>query len=520
LEIILKKDLKNISALRELGYWYIRQGDTNSALKQFSEAYQYHPEDPQITFELAKLFILTKQYANAKNLLNAIKTDDLALKQQIKIASNQIPTAELLAQENLEKNTSSHLQIKNNNSHNSRLVPMTQIPEKQLETKLATIETTTQTPVSTSDNHDTLFNRYYSLKKNHPQQAWKILQKILQKYPNDVNALKEAGYTTLNAKDKKNAYLYFKRAYDITQDPDLAMQLGYISVDLNQKKLAYHYFDLASDTKNEKNKVSAEISKTYLTGNLMKILPEPYYADIYYDPFYFSRFKMVVQPLVIKAGKVINEKYQFKIYLSYQRTTDNRSTVADQLPQIYDDNASITALGAQINPILDAPLTAFVEAGKAIDIVYQNRSRWRNDLRGGLAYYKNWGVEPTYDIHPVFSDHVIGDLYSDMIYFSRYRDIIGSVRLREGIRLFKYETSSIDVYMKGFLVWDTAHQYYNNIIEWGPGIAFTPSNRYNIVFHLEALQGHYIPAGTSPSPNPYNSNYHNNLVLLDCFFRI
>ena len=430
-----------------------------------------------------------------------------------------------MAQESLEKNTVGHLQIKNSHSYNARLVPLTQVSENELEMKLKKLENyleknTAQTKTSTSNAHNTLWNQYYSLKKLHPEQAWKILESLLQKYPNDVNALKEAGYTTLNAKDKKNAYLYFKRAYDITQDPDLAMQLGYISVDLNQKKLAYHYFDLASDTKNEKNKVAAEISKTYLTGNLIKILPEPYYADIYYDPFYFSRFKMTVQPIVIKAGKVINEKYQFKIYLSYQRTTDNRSSFSNQLPQIYDDNASITALGTRINPISGAPLTAFIEAGKAIDIVYQSRSRWRNDLRGGLAYYKNWGVEPTYDIHPVFSDHVIGDLYSDMIYFSRYRDIIGSVRLREGIRLFKYETSFIDVYMKGFLVWDTAHQYYNNIIEWGPGIAFTPSNRYNIVFHLEALQGHYIPAGTSPSPNPYNSNYHNNLVLLDCFFRI
>jgi len=603
LERLLQNDPTNLIAMRELGYWYIRQGDINSALKQFTLAHRVYPDDQRIALELGKLYILTKQYTQATSLLNeAAKTVDLHLKQQAQIALSQIPaTASSATEKHFTVNAPGNLKIltiytaavghpasQSKNLVSNTLGEITlvakepsviikptlcqaqsttnKLPTKQyfatktlgnlqiltmmppistpkieyIEktpsitasnqtiTSEKTISITNSSVVETknknialikSNERDELFNQYYALKKDHPQQAWKLLQKILKKYPNDIDALKEAGYTTLNAKDNISAYGYFKRAYEITRDPQLAMQLGYILVDLNRKRLAYYYFDLATNTKNTKDLIDAEMAKTNLTQAQMKLLPEPYYLDIFYDPFYYSRFKMVVEPLVIKVGKLINEKYQFKIYVSYQRTVDDRSSFIQQLPQIFEDNDSITALGAQINPIPTAPLTAFVEAGKAVDIVYQNRSRWRSDLRGGLAYYKDWGEKPTYTIEPVFSDKVVGDFYSDMIYFSRYRDIIGSVRLRQGIRVFKYETSSIDLYLKGFVVWDTAHQYYNNIVEWGPGIALTPSNRYNVVLHLEALQGHYIPV-TSPSPNPYTSNYHNNLLLLDCYFRL
>ncbi|MCD6039942.1 MAG: hypothetical protein K0S27_1342 [Gammaproteobacteria bacterium] len=525
LERILQHDPKNFVAMRELGYWYLRQGNVNSALKQFSLTHEIYPNEEIISFELGKLFILTQQYSKAKYLLTSVlKTNNLQLKQHAKIALSQIPLTFTEKIEAPKKGFSIQ------GTKNAKIQPFewqkfiwniksSNIRACSILSKTSQGQTLPKAALKKSTERNTLFNQYYALKKNHPQQAWQVLHKILTHYPHDVDALKEAGYTTLNAKNNISAYHYFKRAYEITRDSQLAMQLGYISLDLDKKKLAYYYFDLATNTKEIKQRIDAEMAKTNMTSAQLKLLPEPYYADIFYDPFYYSRFKMIVQPTVIKVGKLINEKYQLKMYLSYQRTSDNRSNFSQQLPQIFQDNTSITAVGAGINPIPSAPLTAFMEAGKAVDLVYQNRSRWRSDLRGGLAYYKDWGERPIYTLEPVFSNKIVGDFYSDMIYFSRYRDIIGSVRLREGIRIFKYETSSIDLYLKGFVVWDTSHQYYNNILEWGPGVAITPSNRYNVVLHLEALQGHYIPV-TSPSPNPYNSNYHNNLLLLDVYFRL
>lgn len=498
LEILLLKNPKNLVALRELGYWYIRSGDTNSALKQFALVHSYYPNDPIISLELAKLLILIKQYDQARSLLKSIHaTNDLQLQQHVQLAMATLPP-------------DMPVNLKTMIFPPAKPQPASNVNKEQ--------STGLNQPIKLSE-HDTLFNQYYTLKKTNPLQAWAVLQKIIAKYSTDVSALKEAGYTTLNAHDNNQAFYYFNRVYDITHDPQIAMQLGYILINLDRKRLAYYYFNLATHTTNGQNLIAAEMAKTNLSAAQMKLLPEPYYADIFYDPFYYSRFKMVVQPIIIKAGKVLNDKYQLKAYLTYQRTTDDKSTYTQQLPQIFQDNAAITAIGAQINPIPQVPLTGFIQAGKAVDIVYQNRSRWRSDLRGGFSYYKDWGEKPTYALQSTFSHNIIGDFYSDMIYFSRYRDIIGSVRLREGIRIFKYETSAIDLYLKGFVVWDTAHQFYNNIVEVGPGIAITPSNRYNVVLHLEALQGHYIPV-TSPTPNPYNSNYHNNLLLLDCYFRV
>lgn len=512
LERLLEQDPKNPVAMREMGYWYIRQGDTNAALKQFLLAYNAHPDDQHVALELGKLYILTGQYDKAYEVLSQLtNTTDLDLKQQVQIALNQLPP--MTIPHTVTVSTTSSLPVKHIEKKIEKLITDKSVAQAK--------QTVNKTPVVVkTSQRDTLFNQYYALKKTNPKQAWVVLQQILKRYPNDVDALKEAGYTTLNDKNNAEAFVYFKHAYEITGDPQLAMQLGYILVNLNEKKLAYYYFNLATQTKDTQRLINAEMAKTNLAQDQMKMLPEPYYLDFFYDPFYYSRFKLVVTPLVMRIGKLLEEEHQFKAYFVYRRTTDNQSNFDQTLPQIFEDNVSITDLGVSLNPFPKIPLNAFMEAGKAVDIVYQNRSRWRNDFRTGLTFYQDWGERPSYTVKPTFlSDKLLGDLYADMIYFTRYQDTIGSIRLREGIRIFKYETSSVDLYLKGFLVWDTQHQFYNNIFEWGPGIAITPTNRLNIVLHLETLQGHYIPVN-SPTPNPYSSNYHNNLILFNVYLRV
>ena len=350
--------------------------------------------------------------------------------------------------------------------------------------------------VSSKENAIDLMNQYYELNKTDKKTAWNLLQKIIQKYPSYVIALKEAGYTLLNKKDNQGALPYFLKTYSLTYDPTIAMQLGYIYNGLGENHEAYHYFNLAARTENEELFLKAQIAMTNIRDAFPKFIKDPFFFDIYFDPFYFTRFDLMVYPVISRLGFVANKKHQLEVYTIFRRTTDNSSGIENNIPQIYEDNAQITDVGFRLNPIPSWPIVYFIEMGAAKDLVYQDRPRWRSDFRTGLAMYQPWGAEPTFTLKPEFSFKHIGDAYADMIYYSRYQDIIASARIREGFRAFEYQCMMVDFYLKGFLVGDSVHQFYNNIFEIGPGIALTPVNKFNFVVRYETIQGYYLPVNS------------------------
>src|SRR5690606_33461404 len=73
-----------------------------------------------------------------------------------------------------------------------------------------------------------LLDQFYILKKNNTQAAWQLIKKITEKYPLNVVALKEAGYLAIEKGYRTEAITYLTQAYQLTLDPNLAMQLGYL----------------------------------------------------------------------------------------------------------------------------------------------------------------------------------------------------------------------------------------------------------------------------------------------------
>ena len=58
---------------------------------------------------------------------------------------------------------------------------------------------------------------------------------------------------------------------------------------------------------------------------------------------------------------------------------------------------------------------------------------------------------------------------------------------------------------------------YNNIVEFGPGIAFTPNNRYDVVIRGEFARGYYLPVD-DPS-NPFSSSWYDaSLIVVETYF--
>lgn len=523
LNLLYKQNPQDQQALRELSYWYLREGDTNNALKYFQLAVQNDPTDLESAFELAKLYMLIDDPAKALPLLKLAATaKDLALQDRARGLLQQIPDIAPRKMETGYTPANSPLLLVDFLKHAYAYTPIsTAGPETtaSVTTVAASIsKTAVGAAAGTMTERDKLLNEFYQNKVKNPTVAWSAIEKLLEMNPKDLVALKEAGYFALSEKRNEVAFDYLRRAYEISHEPMLAMQVGYILDGLGRRREAYNYFDLATNNPKLDERYKAEIALTNLRGVQTKFLPDPLFIDVFYNPIHFTRFDLLVHPIISRFGMTLSQKYQWQLYFSYRRTFDNRSGLAGSLPQIYQDSTSIFALGTQIRPFTNIPMVAFFEAGKARNLVPGVEPHWRGDLRGGLAYYNEWGHEAQFTFHPTFPFKFIADVYGDAIYYSRYQNWIGTVRFRPGLEIFSYLASSIDLYFRGFVIEDTQRQFYNNLTEYGLGVAFIPSNRYNIAFRYEFTQGHYLPSG-SPDPNPYGPNYHNNVIECDFFFR-
>lgn len=480
LQHILLIDPNNSEAYSKLGYLELMQKNNESALFYLVKAFSIKP-NPTLAVQIAYLFAQKKDKKQAVFFFTYGLTYGNA---QLKKQSQQ-------ALSYLEKEQ----QIAKNSTPPQNLSP-----------------------------EEILWNRFYQNRKINPSLASKTIFILLSMHPKDIKTIKEAAYFEMAQKNTTQAIELWKRAYALDHNPASALSIGYLYDEQNNKYFAFRYFNYASKTSNMEVKTKAELAKTGLAGSQFKILPNPYFAEFYTFPFYYSRFDLGVLPIISRLGKTIKQ-INTDLYFSYRRTKDNRSgtlqglLIQNSIPQIFEDNAAIYSAGIRKFPWPKIPVLAFLEIGGAEDLVYKFRPRWRKDVRGGLVYYNAWGVKPTYTNKLTLPLKWIITLYSDMIYYSRYNDnIISTSWFRPGFRVATYHSSSLDLYMANYLILDKNHEFYNNIYSLGPGIALQPNNRINVVFRFEALQGYYIPVN-SPTPNPYKSHYWNNLAMLEIYFR-
>lgn len=372
---------------------------------------------------------------------------------------------------------------------------------------------------------DRLWTIFYENKLSQPQLARKAINKLLALHPDDLRTLKEAAYFATAQKDSPAAIALWLRAYSLQQDAEYALSIAYLYDGMDNRIKAYQYFSLAAKTTDSVLKLKAEIAKTAMGGAQFKIFPKPYFIEFYGAPFYFSRFDLAVLPTISRAGVTLDEKHHTDVYLSWRRTKDDRSggpkgfIIENSISQIFEDNVAIYAAGLRSYPWPKIPLQTFIEVGQAEDLVYRDRNKWRSDVRGGLVYFNAWGEQPTWTGNLSLPLKWRTTLYADTIYYSRYdNNVIGTAWFRPGLRLATLRAASLDAYVANYLILDKNHEFYNNIYSVGPGIAFQPNNRINLVLRLESLQGYYIKVN-SPSPNPYRSRYYNNIAMVETYFR-
>ena len=506
--IILNQDANYLPALKEYTQWMLADNNPDQAIVLLRRLHENVPENATYAFQLGYLYYLNGEWERSSALfVHMLKHVTGAMQVQViealKAMGSYLPYYQYHAASELL--TVASMMGSESTTH----VPV-------MRRKMGN---TVNDAKPQSNYVKSMFDNYYTLKVSDQQSAQRLIKMVVIKEPNNVQALKEAGFLAMAEGHKIDAVAYFTRAYDLTYQPGIAMQLGYLYEQLNDKPMAYQYFRAATHGNDKKIALCAENQLTSLVGQQIKVLPAPYFAEMYFNPFSQTYFGLTVLPFIGRVGIEQDNRFRTKEYVFLRRTQDNRSNTLGEISQIYEDDVQITGVGLQVTPFKRLPLVAFFEVGESYDLVYRNRNRWRGDVRSGLMYYQDFGTRPAYFDNLKISHDYYSDWYADVTYFSRYdNNVIGLVRTHQGIRLLQYQSSMLNLYVTGRVIADTRREFYNNIAEIGPGVSFVPSNRFNVQLRYERVNGVYLPAGASV--NPYNKYYINQIVQLLFYIKL
>ncbi|KTC78449.1 tetratricopeptide repeat protein [Legionella cincinnatiensis] len=471
---IIKRQPENATLQMEMGYFFLKEHQPEKALPYILKAHEIDSHNWDITLQGAYVYSLLKENKKAQEFFS------LALKSSNPAVINKARTGLRM------------LTIRNENK---------------------------KTPLSLYDH---LMNNYYALQKEHPQQAQKILEQVLKHYPNDYRALREMGFLMIREKNNAQAVSYLIKAWELQPESyDLALQIGYLFDDLGKKRDAFLWFKKAFPSHDSDIRDKSYKAMINLGSQRFQFFNPPWFADIWSAPFEYSRFSLFVIPEHLRVGRSFGKRNQIEVYYNNYTNKDSRSRSGGngQLPSIYDDNYILNGAGIRYYTNTKIPLIFYFEAGMAYDLIYRNRDRWRDDRRGGVLSWYYWGPLPSYAERIVFPFSQADDFYGDSSWFSRYRnDWITYGRIRKGYRVMQYRNMSLIAYARGFLIVDTNKYFYNNLVEYGPGIAIVPNNTWPVAFRLERRFGQYIKVN-GPEINPYGSSYASNVAMFEMYYR-
>lgn len=375
-----------------------------------------------------------------------------------------------------------------------------------------------------SPERDRLLNCYYGARTRDVVEARKCLEQLVGQYPQDTLGLIELGFLEVAQQHNEAAIDAFTRAVQAgSKRADVFAQLGYLYLERGDREAALRNFrsateidpanevvrmqtayildglghkgeaaklfaDIASASSDDARRRQACAAREVLTRFATKQLPEPYFANVYAAPDWYSNINTATLPLRLRGGATLGPGNRIDVFGQFAMITDNRSSGAHPGPVIYFDNVAIFGGGvaARIAGLPGVVLTA--TAGAAYDIVEQQRDRWRSDLRAGGEYYNTWGLASRCPASISAPFRPVLEVYGSSFYFSRYDDLISAVRIRPGLRVLESARTSLDLnlHLAGFV--DTEGLDYNNLFEIGGGLILAPDRRIGLRLGLETVR--------------------------------
>lgn len=361
-----------------------------------------------------------------------------------------------------------------------------------------------------------LWNTFYKIEKTDPQQAEQLLEQLSQKTPNDLRVWKSLTYLRINQKKPEEALSSLVKARALApQDEQLALQQAYVLNGLSRNDEALVIFKSLQHSSHAETKATAEQAVKNLQGSQSSSESSRYFADIYFSPSYEGRFDLGLFPLKIRAGRYFGEGQQGQAYAFTSINRDTRSSgntnpeILGSNAVIFDDNAAIAGLGVSYQPWLHMPVRAYAEVGGSYDLIDRDRDKFRESIVAGLAGYQEWTGSSVCDQRHCPNGYV--DAYGNIASYSRENyAVLADFRLRSGLA---FANNRVQLYGKLHTINDTAHQYYNNLAEAGPGIAWKPFAHLPIALRVEKLYGKYV----SSTPSDVKDTYNNTRVELTIY---
>lgn len=355
------------------------------------------------------------------------------------------------------------------------------------------------------------WDQFYKLEQQQPEQAEKILLELAALTPQDIKVWKSLTYLQIRLNKQDQALHSVRKASQLApQDDQLKLQEAYLLNQLKKDREALPIFKMLAQSNDVEIATKAQQAVQNLSGGTVK----PVFKDIYFAPSYESRYDDFIFPLKMRYGRNLdNGRAQVYGFMNLNRDTKSRGGVR---PEIIDENAVTVGVGANYQPWLSIPIRAYLELGGSYDLIDRNRDKFRESVVGGVTGYQEWYANPSVENRTVWNDYFT-DLYGNVASYSREDyNVIADLRLRSGFNVYRGETGTVQAYAKLHALADSEGENYNNLFEYGAGIAWQPFNYVPVKVRVERLYGHYFKDALANGQDRYN-NTRTELVFYKSF---
>ena len=272
-------------------------------------------------------------------------------------------------------------------------------------------------------------------------------------------------------------------------------------------------------------KVAVEAERRLQAIPAIANLDKHFWGEAYVSGDYLGRFGTVVGSGFVRQGAFIPSARWLQPYAELRFGADTRSGIAERT--IITDNHIGFYGGIRAQPLPAEYLFVYAQAGGDTDFLdRRHNGDFAFDYQAGLYGFKSWGPgtvlfrtppgwKPSTDRADSFAaetswhDTTLKDLFfwrgdwftdvgADFSYYQRYASWIGYGQAHEGFRLFQFgPNAGFDAYAVENLSWDVRGNYFDNLIELGPGARWLwrPHRGWEVVLRTEWLNGFYFGRG-------------------------
>jgi len=272
--------------------------------------------------------------------------------------------------------------------------------------------------------------------------------------------------------------------------------------------------------------VAAEADRRLVALPPVANLDKSQWGEAYVSGEYLGRFGSVVGSGFIRQGAYLPEARWLQPYAEMRFTVDTRSGVGAQRTIIADNFVSVS-LGARVQPFPTEYFFLYISGGYNKDLLgRRNNGDWAADFQAGLYGFKSWGpgtvlrsiatqelLPTTGNVPPpapaastvpangraperfLWRGDWFADAGADFSYYDRFASWIGYGQAHQGFRLVQLgPKAALDAYAVENISWDVRGNYFDNLVEIGPGarLLWAPRRGWEIVLRAEWLNGFYL----------------------------